>query len=562
MAKRILSLIVLLGCLFLPGSVKAGTYYFQLPEYTINAYWNEDGTLAIDYVFFFANDPSAGYIEYVDIPVPKGNLDITSVSADVDGIPLTDISASGYQGSGVGVAVGLGNYAIPPGETGTVHVYFGKIEEVLYPDTDDSNYVSAVLAPAYFDTDIIYGSTDLTMTFHLPPGVQPEEPRWHEAPPGFPSEPVANLDQEGRIIYTWRNPSANGYTEYDFGASFPKQYVPESAIVTSRFDIGGLLAGLGASLGNCLFPIGCIAFFVIIFASSIFGQNRRKLHYLPPKISIEGHGIKRGLTAVEAAILMEQPVDKILTMILFGVIKKNAGQVITRDPLKLEVTQPLPEDLHVYEKEFLESFLIDDQLTRSRALQNMMVNLIKSVSLKIKGFSRKETVDYYKSIIDKAWAQVEAAETPEVKSQKFDENMEWTMMDGEFEDRTRDVFRQGPVFVPLWWPRYDPGFGRTVSTGTSIPTPGRVSTGSGPALPTLPGGAFAASVVGGVQTFSSRVVGNITEFTGGITQKTNPPPPPSTSSYRSGGSSGGRSCACACACACAGCACACAGGGR
>jgi len=30
----------------------------------------------------------------------------------------------------------------------------------------------------------------------------------------------------------------------------------------------------------------------------------------PPKISIEGHGIKRGLTAVEAAILMEEPLDR------------------------------------------------------------------------------------------------------------------------------------------------------------------------------------------------------------------------------------------------------------
>jgi len=47
------------------------------------------------------------------------------------------------------------------------------------------------------------------------------------------------------------------------------------------------------------------------------------MQYLPPKISIEGKGIKRGLTAVEAGILLEEPLDKILTMILFGLIKKN-----------------------------------------------------------------------------------------------------------------------------------------------------------------------------------------------------------------------------------------------
>ena len=62
--------------------------------------------------------------------------------------------------------------------------------------------------------------------------------------------------------------------------------------------------------------------------------------YLPPKIQIEGHGIKRGLTAVEAGILMEQPLDKVMTMILFGVVKKNAATVVTRDPLKLQLVTP------------------------------------------------------------------------------------------------------------------------------------------------------------------------------------------------------------------------------
>ena len=65
-------------------------------------------------------------------------------------------------------------------------------------------------------------------------------------------------------------------------------------------------------------------------------NSRRKRQYLPPKISIEGHGIKRGLTAVEAAILLEEPLDKIMTMILFSVIKKNAAEVITRDPLEIK----------------------------------------------------------------------------------------------------------------------------------------------------------------------------------------------------------------------------------
>ena len=134
--------------------------------------------------------------------------------------------------------------------------------------------------------------------------------------------------------------------------------------------------------------------------------------------------------------------------------------------------------------------------------------------------------------------------------------MGWTMLDKDFDRRTQDVFRTGPVFVPMWWGRYDPGLSRSQpSAPRSIPGTGGGRSGASPSLPNLPGGAFAASVVTGMQNFSGDVVGNITDFTSGVTNKTNPVPKSSSGSYRSSGGS-------SCACACAGCACACAGGGR
>ena len=152
----------------------------------------------------------------------------------------------------------------------------------------------------------------------------------------------------------------------------------------------------------------------------------------------------------------------------------------------------------------------------------------------MKGFSRRETVEYYKDIVQRAWAQVEAAATPEVKSEKFAETMEWTMLDQDYDDRTRRTFQQGPVFVPTWWGRYDPTFPRSApaSSGPARRMPS--SKGGGLSLPTLPGSTFAASVVRGVENFSGNVVGNISEFTGAITNKTNPIPV-STSSGRSSG---------------------------
>src|SRR5690606_16101891 len=131
----------------------------------------------------------------------------------------------------------------------------------------------------------------------------------------------------------------------------------------------------------------------------------RKLQYMSPKISIEGHGIKRGLTAVEAAILMETPLDKVMSMILFGLIKKNAVTVKTRNPLDLDITKPMPADLHDYETDFLTAFRETNKTTRRNLLREMTVKLVRSVSEKLKGFSRQETIAYYKSITEKAWQQ-------------------------------------------------------------------------------------------------------------------------------------------------------------
>jgi hypothetical protein len=171
----------------------------------------------------------------------------------------------------------------------------------------------------------------------------------------------------------------------------------------------------------------------------------------------------------------------------------------------------------------------------------------------MKGFSRKETVSYYKNIMERAWKQIAAADTPEVQSQLLDNAMEWTMLDKDYDERARRTYTR-PIFVPMWWGRYDPGYRRSIGTARSAPVSGSApsSRSSG-----LPGADFAASVVGGAQTFSQKVIGNVSDFTSRVTNKTNPVPKSSSGSYRSGGGGG-----CACACACAGCACACAGGGR
>ncbi len=552
MKRRLLTItLVILIALAIPITAFAQDYFFSLDKEVVDVYWNSDGTMSLDYLLTFTTQPGGHTIEFVDVGMPNGNFDFNSIQASINGNPLS-ISRD-FQGmGGSGFAVEMGQYAIPPGKTGTVRVFVGRVSDVLYKDDNDANYVSAAFAPLYFQSNVVTGSTDLTVTYHLPPGVQPEEPRWHSAPSGFPSEPQTGFDQDGRITYTWRNPNANGETQYQFGASFPKSYIPADSIVTFQAPSISVSPGV-------IFNLVCFGLFGFMFLGipvlTAIASSRRKLQYMAPRISIEGHGIKRGLTAVEAAILMGEPLDKVMTMILFGVIKKKAAQVVSRDPLKVTTSTPLPEGLHEYELNFLKAFEDDDTKTRRNLLQEMTVKLVRSVSEKMKGFSRRETIAYYKSIMEKAWQQVEGADTPEVQSQLYDKNLEWTMLDRDYDDRTRRVFR-GPIFVPMWWGRYDPTFPRSAPASTGGPTPSV----SLPSVPRLPGSDFASSVVTGVQTFSQKVIGNVTDFTSRVTNVTNPPPKPSASSR--GGRSGGGGRSCACACACAGCACACAGGGR
>ena len=546
------SFVIILIALALPISALAQDYYFGVEEETVHVYWNENGTLSLEYTLVFVNQAGSPAIEFVDMGMPNSSFDMGSVSADVNGSAV-NVDEDEYYGSGSGFAVVLGSSAIGPGSRGTVHVRVGQIDNVLYTDSEDETYASAVFSPTWFGSQYVTGSTDVTVIFHLPPGVGSDEPKWHGAPSGFPSEPETALDSDGRVTYTWNNPGGNAHSRYEFGASFPKNYVPDSAIQTEPVYVPS--SGPDIDIDSFINLICCGIFGFMFFGLPIMGVingQRRKLKYLPPKIAIEGHGIKRGLTAVESAVLMEQPLDKVMTMILFGVIKKEAAEVVTRDPLKLKITDPLPTGLHEYETQFLQAFRPDANKKQQRTdLQDMTIKLVKSLSQKMKGFSRKETVAYYKNIMERAWKQIAAADTPEVQSKLLDDAMEWTMLDKDYDERARRTYTR-PIFVPMWWGRYDPGYGRSTGRARSVPVGGSApsSRSSG-----LPGADFAASVVGGTQNFSQKVIGNVSDFTSRVTNKTNPVPK-STSSGRSSG--GG----CACACACAGCACACAGGGR
>jgi hypothetical protein len=300
------------------------------------------------------------------------------------------------------------------------------------------------------------------------------------------------------------------------------------------------------------------------------------MRYLPPKIMVEGVQVRKGLTAVEAAIVTETPVNKILSMILFSLVRKGFVSVEFTKPLKLKILrddwlkdQPIDIYKYIYapgklsEEEPMESekerdnklvirdyeagFLssIDQFGTLSEyKLKELLVRLIRSVQRKMKGFAARATAAYYYEIVDKAWQQVREAKTPEV----IDENLEWVMLDKSFEKKMPKVMEDRPVFMPLWYGAYGHHVAATSGAGASTSAPFK-----------LPGSEFAHSIVTGFENMGKNIVGSVPSFSTGVAQVTNPPPPPPPPSSGGGGGWGGGGCACACACA--GCACACAGGG-
>jgi hypothetical protein len=519
-----------------PSPVAAQNYYFEVPREVVTVAVDADSSFDVDYEITFRNTAAGDPIDIVDIGFPSEDYDLESITADIDGHPLYVIRPSEYVD--VGVEILLTGYEIGAGEAATLRVR-GRNDHMVFEDPADEAYASAVFSPTWFGSEFTTGSTHLTMTLAFPPGVTGEQSRWHEDEGG---EPTRMFVKEGRVHYVWDWRRASPSERYSFGISFPRAAVAEVRSPPRLEWLGGLFAGLAGfatQFCGCLVPI---TIFVLVAVFGAANRRRRRMKYLPPKAKVEGVGIKRGLTAPEAAILMERPLNVILTMTLFGLIKKGALSVVSPESLKFEKLPFKENGLRPYEKEFVAAVEEDGTLGEKK-LQDMLVSLIKEVEKKMKGFSHRETVEYYRKIVKTAWRLVEEAGTPDVKVEEFTNGLEWTMLDDDFEGRARTIFVGYVVPRPVWWGRVAPPAG-----------PGGVSLD----MPTLPGASFADAVVTRVEGIANGVVSKVESFTGKVTATTNPPPVRASSG---GGWSGGGS-SCACACACAGCACACAGGGR
>jgi hypothetical protein len=436
---------------------------------------------------------------------------------------------------------------------------------VYKADTEGSDIVEFI--PPWWDMSI----KDTQVKFYLPGNVPKDQVLTG-------SKLYDNLGvEDNRTWVYFESKDLSPNEQFKVAVSFPDSYMSPGAVIDKQ---GGYTPGTSVGLGlldslfSCSCPMIFMVFIFIMIIGSIGGSLMRK-PYDSPVVSMDGIGVNKNLDPVEAATLLRIDPKRVLTMIMFGLMKKGNIKLLGTDPIRLEPVSR--KSLNYYEKLYMDA-IVDDKLDEDKLLECFKV-LARRVVDKTRPYCRKDTEDYYRTRIDEAWAEVKAVETPELKLEKYDTNMFWLMADEQFTKKTKEYVSDAPgsntVLVPnyYWWYPYYFGLPHHWGThGTSQPT--TIGTPqSGAPQPGAPSSnrttttveSFANSISNSVEATAAGVVGGVEKFLG-VRNEANAPPAATAyapaSSHRQSG--GGGSCACvSCACACVSCACACAcaGGG-
>jgi hypothetical protein len=517
------------------GTVAADRDYQLDHEYAKIWINSEDGTIDLLYDISITLN-SGDAINFVSVGQPKGDFEIGE-AVDQQGHTLSTSDAS--SGSDYKVRVNL-NSPLTAGQT-VRFTLTTNVGGMIWEDTQNPGNVGMQFTPTWWDQAEVL---DLRVLIVLPSGVPEDAIKTSVNWDNLQSE-------EGRLAVYWERSLSPGQRA-DFGVSFPEEYVDvyETRDAVSEFldEYLGVLLLLGV--------IGVAVVTVLIVA--------RKSPYKKPTIGVETLGIRRGLTAVEASYLLDLKPTQIVTEILYSILKKRAVWVEAAKPaLKLRIMEAFknkigtPEKtLRYYEIDFLNSIKDDGTLDEEKLAQTIMF-LRRTVEEKLRGYCRRDTVDYYRKIVTKAWTQVDQAGTPDLSSKAYDEQLLWLLLDPNVKSRTETAFSNLAFEPSPFWFWYWYSYGHYHPHPTYKPNIKTPSQGAKP--PTIPGVDFADNIATAIENTSNNIVTNLEKFANSILPMT---PPKSSRKPAHHKSDCVCACAaCACACACVSCACACAGGG-
>ena len=524
---------------FLTATVQSWTGSYHLEHEWVKIWINQDGTIDLLYDIHLTLD-SGDSISRIYVGQPKRDFTIGEAN-DEYGLPLV-VSDVSY-GNDYRVQVDLRD-TLTAGES-TRFTLVTNVAGMLYNDTMNLGNLGMQFTPSWYEAPV----SDLRVQIVLPPGVTINEVKttqdayWNNT-----------AMENGSLAVYWEIENLSPNNQYPIGISFPASYLPKYEPQQPSTDDGfDTIAFVAVGVGIAVLAVAVVAYYL------------RKKPYTSPKLSMETLGIKRGLTAVESSYLLELKPTQIVTEILYSLLHKRAVWIEKTNPsLKLRI---MPEfgnkkgtaenPLRYYEIDFLNAVKTNGTLDEKRLARAIMF-LRDTVEQKLRGYSRRDTVDYYRKITQKAWTQVEKAGTPDLASKAYDERLLWLLLDPDHRSRTEVAFRDR-VFQPdpLWfWYWY--GYGNYHPNPTYKPNIGKPGPAAKP--PSIPGADFANDIATAVEKTSSNFVVSIEKFANAIL----PAPPPvreSRAPTRHGADCVCACHACACACACVSCACACAGGG-
>jgi hypothetical protein len=418
-----------------------------------------------------------------------------------------------------------------------------NVANMIYEDATYTGNVGMQFIPTWYDANIL----NLRVLIVLPPGVT-----WQNVHTNINWD--NNLTENGQLAIYWERQNLSPNQQHTFGVSFPKEYVQSYVPLPS-----GITAFL-QKYGTLLVVLAVTSVVIVIIVFVV-----RKGPYLMPTMSMETLGIRRGLTAVEASYILDVKPTQIVTEILYSLLQKRAIWVESTNPsLKLKImpdfqnrtgTQETP--LRFYEIDFLDALKPDGTLDEEKLARTVM-SLRDTVEEKMRGYCRRDTMDYYRKIVAKGWEQVEQAGTPELASKAYDEQLLWLFLDPNYQSRTETAFRDRAFEPSPFWFWYWYGYHHYHPNPTYNPNVENPAQAAKP--PTIPGADFANNVATAVEKTSNNIVANIEKFANAIV----PIPAAAKASSQPAHHRSGCVCACAacaCVCACVSCACACAGGG-
>ena len=623
------ALVFFLAILSIADSSSAQSYRFEVPEATVTVEIFKDGSIEIDYELLFENIGIP--IDVVDIGMPTEDYDLSTCSAALDGKPLTDIRKSEYIDIGIEVHLVkpitsahfmddviekalLDDYGIRGGKKknpGRALFTASCVNRnMVYQDTTDEAYASFRFTPTWFGSEFVSGTTNMQILFIMPGTAKKDEIKWHDEP----FDMVGEYENTGRAMVVWNRPVYALTGPHQFGLSFPKRLV-DNVITITVFDLAWRWfkhsAGARVVLGSALMLLFSIGFFLITnktgctlwallaaglgfllyafpasnfvilpvsIAALVIGirvQRGKKGHdYIRAVVSVPGGGVKRGLTAVEAAALLDLPAPKVLTIMFFGMVKKGLTKIAAEKPFTVQLaggtfqaTHDLAKAKHIpvraYEKEAMME--IDAAADKTGAavlaqvkLDTTLEKLQRNVADKVTGFDIDRTKSYYNKITKRAWSEAQkgiASLRPEI----FDASLDWMMLEPDFKQQWEGI-DLGPGYHPVWLGGFSVSSGSGGQIGAGLAGMGVGGAGV-PGIGVLD---VTKSIAGKLETIGKSLVDSV-GFPdlaskgidlSGLDKLTSD----ILTSARSGSGGGGSGCACACAgCACA---CACAGGGR